>query len=57
MNEQKDKDKDKDKDKTPYRDLGTMVKNPQAVQDWIITGIRYKSIFTKKVIASTPIPV
>jgi hypothetical protein len=54
MNEQKDKDKNKDKDKTPYRDLGTMVKNPQAVQDWIITGIQYKSIFTKEVIASTP---
>lgn len=32
LNEQKDKDKDK----LPYRELGTIVKNPHAVQDWIL---------------------
>jgi hypothetical protein len=58
LNEQKDKnkdkDKDKDKDKYQYRDLGTMVKNPNAVQDWILTGVKYKEIFTKEVISTTP---
>jgi hypothetical protein len=49
-----DKNKDKDKDKYSYRDLGNMVKNPNAVQDWILTGIKYKAVFTKEVIASTP---
>jgi hypothetical protein len=31
-----------------------MVKNSQAVQDWIILGNRYKAIFTKEVITNTP---
>jgi hypothetical protein len=49
-----DKSKDKDKDKNIYRDLGNMVKNPNAVQDWILTGVKYKAIFSKDVIANTP---
>jgi len=31
-----------------------MVKNGQAVQDWILPGAKYKAIFTKEVIGSTP---
>ncbi len=49
-----DKNKDKDKDKNNYRDLGNIVKNPNAVQDWILTGIKYKALFSKDVIANTP---
>ncbi len=48
------KEKDKDKDKYQYRELGNMVKNPNAVQDWILSGIKYKAVFTKDVIANTP---
>jgi hypothetical protein len=54
QNEQKDKNKDKDKDKYQYRDLGTIVKNPNAVQEWILTGVKYKEIFSKDVISTTP---
>jgi len=43
----------KDKD-SKFKDLGDMVKNGQAVQDWILPGAKYKAIFTKEVIGSTP---
>jgi hypothetical protein len=49
------KNKDKDKSKFQYRDLGTVVKNPHEVPDWILTGIKYKEIFTKDVISKTPL--
>jgi hypothetical protein len=50
----KDKDRDKDKDKYVYHDLGNIVKTPQADQDRILTGIKYKATFSKKVISFTP---
>ncbi len=50
----KDKDRDKDKDKNVYHYLGNIVKTPQADQDRILTGIKYKAIFPKKVISFTP---
>jgi hypothetical protein len=31
-----------------------MVKNTQAVQDWILAGNKYKTIFTKEAIGATP---
>jgi len=31
-----------------------MVKNTQAVQDWILPGNRYKALFTREVINATP---
>jgi hypothetical protein len=40
--------------KEKYKDLGEMVKNIHAVQDWILPGGKYKSLFTKDVISSTP---
>jgi hypothetical protein len=40
--------------KDKFRDVGEMVKNTQAVQDWILPGHKYKSIFTREVIGSTP---
>jgi hypothetical protein len=47
--------KDKDiKDKLSYKDLGNLVKNSQANQDWIIPGSKYKAIFTREVNAATP---
>jgi len=40
--------------KEQYRDLGDMVKNNQAVQEWFLPGAKYKSVFTKEVIGNTP---
>jgi hypothetical protein len=37
-----------------YIDLEDMVKNQQAVQDWLIPGGKYKTLFTRDVIATTP---
>jgi hypothetical protein len=34
--------------------LGLMIRNPSPIQDWKITGFKYKQIFTKETIASTP---
>jgi hypothetical protein len=48
-----DKKRLKDKD-SKFKDLGDMVKNGQEVQDWILPGAKYKAIFTKEVIGSTP---
>ena len=48
------KDKD-DKDKTHYKELGNMVKNPSQVLDWKVIGSKYKKVFTKEVMASTPV--
>jgi hypothetical protein len=31
-----------------------MIRNPNPVQDWKITGFKYKQIFTKETISSTP---
>jgi hypothetical protein len=45
---------DKNNKENKFKDLGEMVKNGQAVQDWIMPGNKYKSIFTKEVISSTP---
>jgi hypothetical protein len=39
--------------KKNFRDLGDMVKNQQAVQDWILPGGKYKAIFTKAAIVNT----
>jgi len=44
----------KDPNKDKFRDLGDMVKNQQAVQEWLIPGGKYKSLFTKEVISTTP---
>jgi hypothetical protein len=33
-----------------------MIRNPNPVQDWKITGFKYKQIFTKETISSTPPP-
>ncbi len=38
-----------------FNDLGDMVKNQQAVQDQLIPGGKYKNLFTKDVIAMTPL--
>jgi hypothetical protein len=52
-NQEKKKLKDvEDKDK--FKDLGEMVKNVHAVQDWIISRQKYKKILTRDVIGSTP---
>ncbi len=48
------KSKDLKDNKDKFRDLGDMVKNNQAVQDWILPGAKFKSLFTKDVIGSTP---
>jgi hypothetical protein len=40
--------------KDKFKDLGEMVKNTQAVQDWILPGNRYKALFTREVINATP---
>jgi hypothetical protein len=45
--------KDFDKNKN-FRDLGEMVKNLNPVQDWILPGGKYKALFTRDVIATTP---
>ena len=42
------------KDKDKFKDLGQMVKNNQAVQEWIMPGFKYKAIFTKETIGATP---
>jgi len=42
------------KDKENFKDLGQMVKNTQAVHEWIMPGFKYKAIFTKETIGSTP---
>jgi hypothetical protein len=44
----------KDPNKEKFRDLGDMVKNQQAVQDWLIPGGQDKTLFTKEVIGTTP---
>jgi hypothetical protein len=43
----------KDKE-NKFKDLGDMVKNAHANQDWILSGQKYKAIFTRDVIAATP---
>jgi hypothetical protein len=48
------KTKDLKDNKEQYRDLGDMVKNNQAVQEWFLPGAKYKSVFTKEVIGNTP---
>jgi hypothetical protein len=48
------KTKDAKDGKEKFKDLGEMVKNTQAVQDWILPGGKYKSLFTKDVISTTP---
>jgi hypothetical protein len=48
------KTKDLKDNKEQYRDLGDMVKNNQAVQEWSLPGAKYKSVFTKEVIENTP---
>ncbi len=46
--------KDTKEHENQVKDLGEMVKNTQAVQDWILPGQRYKTIITKEVIGTTP---
>jgi len=49
------KKRQKDKDgKDKFKDLGNMIKNTQAVQDWILAGHKYKQIFTREIIGATP---
>jgi len=43
-----------EKDKGHYKDLGNMVKNQQQVNEWKVLGGKYKKVFTKEVMASTP---
>jgi len=43
----------KDKD-NKFKDLGDMIKNNHAVQDWILSGQKYKTVFSREVITSTP---
>jgi hypothetical protein len=50
----KQKNQKDEKDKFQYKDLGLMIINPAPVQDWKITGFKYKQIFTKDTTASTP---
>jgi hypothetical protein len=53
--EKNGKKKPKDKDtRDKFKDLGEMVKNTQAVQDWILAGNKHKQMFTKEVIGATP---
>jgi len=44
----------KDNKDNRFKDIGDMVKSNQAVQEWIMTGAKYKAIFTKEVIGTTP---
>jgi hypothetical protein len=53
-NGRKKKLKNKDTKDNKLKDLGEMVKNSQAVQDWILPGPKYKALFTKEVIGGTP---
>ncbi len=46
--------REKDQKGNKFKELGEMVKNSQAVQEWIMPGFRYKALFTKDVIGSTP---
>ena len=46
--------RDKDNKDNRFKELGDMVKNGQAVQEWIMPGNKYKAIFSKEVISSTP---
>ncbi len=49
------KKRQKDRDgKDKFKDLGNMIKNTQAVQDWILAGHKYKQIFTRETIGATP---
>jgi len=50
----KKKIKDAKDDKDKFKDLGEMVKNTQVVQDWFLPGAKYKALFTRDVIGSTP---
>ncbi len=43
-----------DKDKSNFRVLGNMVKNLNQVNQLKIIGSKYKKMFTKEVMASTP---
>jgi hypothetical protein len=43
-----------ERDKSNYNDLGNMVKNLNQVNDWKIIGSKYKKIFTKEAMTSTP---
>ncbi len=53
-NNGKKKLKSGNKNKDKFKDFGEMVKNSQANQDWILPGTKYKSIFTREVIGTTP---
>jgi hypothetical protein len=53
-NGRKKKLKNKDTKDNKLKDLGEMVKNSQAVLDWILPGPKYKALFTKEVIGGTP---
>jgi hypothetical protein len=53
-NDRKKKLKNKVTKDNKLKDLGEMVKNVQAVQDWILPGPKYKVLFTKEVIGGTP---
>jgi hypothetical protein len=46
--------RDKDNKDNRFKELGDMVKNGQAVQEWIMPGNKYKVIFSKEVISTTP---
>jgi hypothetical protein len=43
-----------EKEKYPYTDLGLMIRNTAQVQEWKNTGFKYKQIFTKEIISTTP---
>jgi hypothetical protein len=45
--------RDKDNKDNRFKELGDMVKNGQAVQEWIMPCNKYKAIFSKEVISST----
>jgi hypothetical protein len=46
--------REKDTKDHKYKELGEMVRNTQTNQDWIMPGSKYKAVFTKEVIGSTP---
>jgi hypothetical protein len=43
-----------EKDKSNYKNLGNMVKKLNQVNGWKVVGSKYKKIFTKEAVASTP---
>jgi hypothetical protein len=44
----------KKQEKQQFKDLGSMIRNPDPVPEWKIAGPKYKQLVTKEVIASTP---